>query len=135
MTEAANPVAHMLADWLFIPLLAVLLLNMLQRRHLGQAPVKRMATLILAGLVLVLLCAALVMVRFGLPDALLIPVTASLVLAAVRLRGTVFPFRCRCRQCGRPYSLKQILFQDDPRCPECHPQGDLGNRQQPGPES
>ena len=128
MTEAANPVAHFLADWLTIPLVAVLALNLLQRRHQQQAPAKRIATLVLAGLVLIVLCASFLMVRFQVPDAALIPVLAAVVLAAILFRKTIFPFAFHCRRCGRRLGSKQVLFSDDPHCPDCHPEGGLGGR-------
>jgi hypothetical protein len=128
MTEAANPVAHFLADWLTIPLVAILALNLLQRRYQQQAPAKRIATLVLSGLVLIVLCASFLMVRFQVPDAALIPVLAAVVLPAVLFRKIIFPFAFHCRHCGRRLGWKQALFSDDPHCPECHPEGGPGGR-------
>jgi hypothetical protein len=136
MTEAANPVAHFLADWLTLPLVAVLLLNLLQRRR--RAGARRLGTLTLGGMLLALLCAALLTVRFELPDAVLIPALAVILLLGYRFRRVIFSFSLRCPGCGRFLGLKRILFHDDPHCPECraqrgpadHPKGDLDDRAQ-----
>ena len=109
-----------MADALTIPLVFFLLLNLLQRR--GRAHAKRRSTLILAGFVLILLCASFLLVRFALPDALLLPVLTALVLIGLRHRKAIFPFPLRCGECGRFLSLKTILFHDGVRCAACEAQ-------------
>ena len=117
-----------MADALIVPLVFILLLNLLQRR--GQADAKRKGTLALAGCVLILLCASFFLVRFALPDVLLLPVLTALVLIGLRYRKAIFPFPLRCRECGRLLSLKTILFHDGVRCAACEAQNnDASHRQ------
>jgi hypothetical protein len=125
---AANPVANFLADALIIPLAVILLLNLLQRR--GRADAKRKGTLALAGCVLILLCASFLLVRFALPDALLLPVLTALVLIGLRYRKAIFPFPLRCSVCGRFLGLKHILLYAEPRCAACEAQSNAASQRE-----
>ena len=111
--------------------IAILLVNMGQRL-LTRPPneplsPKRTATLILAGLVLALLGAALSLQRMRAPDWTLLPAVVATVAAGWALRHYIAVFRRHCRNCGVPLSLVEILFReqaaDGPdrseRCPAC----------------
>jgi len=110
-----------LAGNLFYLLLGVLALNMLQRRHQGQAQRKRFATLYLAVLALVLMAGTIVIVYFSLPDFLMLPLLAALLVVGYLNRAHVFPFRLRCGKCGGPLSFNRILLFDDNTCERCAP--------------
>ena len=100
-------------------LLAVLLVNMFQRRYQKTAQKKRFATLYIAILILALMVGTVLIVSFDLPDVLFLPLLAVLVLIGYRFRKKVFPFRLNCRNCGDRLSGKRILFYDSNTCEKC----------------
>jgi 8-oxo-dGTP diphosphatase len=100
-------------------LIAVLIFNLTQRRHLKHGEKKRFASLYIAGAVLLYRAELALMVREGLPDILLLPALIPPVLLLYFLRGDVFLFRLRCRKCGTRLSLKEVLYRDDPHCEAC----------------
>jgi hypothetical protein len=100
-------------------LLAVLVLNMLQRRYQKHAQKKRFATLYIAILILALMAGTLLIVYFDLPDILFLALLAALVLIGYRFRKKVFPFRLNCQNCGERLSGKRILFYDSNTCEKC----------------
>ncbi len=116
-----HSIAEFIATNIFYLLLAVLLLNLLQRRYQRQSQRKRLATFYLAILILALMVAAIIVVNFRLPDLLLAPVAALLLLIAYLNRKHVFPFRLNCRKCGQRLSGKRILFFDANTCERCEP--------------
>jgi len=100
-------------------LLAVLVLNMFQRRYQQHAQKKRFATLYIAILILVLMVGTVLIVYLDLPDILFLVLLAVLVLVGYRYRKQVFPFRLNCRLCGEKLSGKRILFFDSNTCEKC----------------
>ena len=100
-------------------LLAVLVVNMFQRRYQKTAQKKRFATLYIAILILALMVGTVLIVSFDLPDVLFLPLLAVLVLIGYRFRKKVFPFRLNCRNCGDRLSGKRILFYDSNTCEKC----------------
>jgi hypothetical protein len=100
-------------------LLAVLVLNMLQRRYQKTAQSKRLATLYISILILALMVGTVLIVTFDLPDVLFLPLLAVLILIGYRFRNKVFPFRLNCRSCGERLSGKRILFYDTNTCEKC----------------
>ena len=100
-------------------LLAVLVVNMFQRRYQKTAEKKRFATLYIAILILALMVGTVLIVFFDLPDVLFLPLLAVLVLIGYRFRSKVFPFQLKCRNCGERLSGKRILFYDSNTCENC----------------
>ena len=122
--ELASPLLAFLNKYLFYVLLAVLVFNMLQRKHMKTGEKKRLATLYLAVAVLVLmgLAAGLSMVRaFPRAELLLIPGAAALGALVYVYRERVLPFRLRCRQCGARLDFERIAYHDSNLCAECDP--------------
>jgi 8-oxo-dGTP diphosphatase len=119
-----HPVVLFLQKNLFYLLLAVLGLNLFQRRYQKYSEKKRFATLYLAMLVLAWMILVIVMVYFRLPDLMLIPFTAALVVVGVLFRRQIFPFRLRCVQCRQTLSSKRVLFFDSNACERCDPHED-----------
>jgi len=108
-----------LAKNIFYLLLAVMALNMFQRRHQQHAQKKRMATLYLGILILVFMVGTTLIVNFNLPDVLIFPLAAAVILLGYVKREHVLPFRLNCRQCGQRMSSKRILFFDANTCDTC----------------
>jgi len=108
-----------LAKNVFYLLLAVLALNMFQRRYQQHAQKKRMATLYLGILILVFMVGTILIVNFNLPDLLIFPLAAAVLLLGYVKREHVLPFRLNCRRCGQRMSSKRILFSDANTCDNC----------------
>ena len=100
-------------------LLAVLVLNMFQRRYQQHAQKKRFATLYIAILILALMVGTVLIVYLELPDVLFLPLLAAVILIGYRFRTKVFPFRLNCQACGEKLSGKRILFYDSNTCEKC----------------
>jgi len=108
-----------LAKNVFYLLLAVLALNMFQRRYQQHAQKKRMATLYLGILILVFMVGTILIVNFNLPDLLIFPLAAAVLLLGYVKREHILPFRLNCRRCGQRMSSKRILFFDANTCDNC----------------
>jgi uncharacterized membrane protein len=118
-TGFLNTVTTFVSENILYLLLAVLVLNMLQRRYQQHARKKRFATLYVAILILVLMVGTALIVYLELPDILFLPLLAVLVLVGYRFRKQVFPFRLTCRLCGEKLTGKRIFFYDSNTCEKC----------------
>ena len=107
-------------QYVFTALLIVLLgINFAQRRHMDTGKRKRFAVLYI-----LMLGAVPAIAVIGAANGSLEPYFFYLSLGAVALcflvyRKKLFLFRFKCRDCGRPLSLPQILFDDENRCTGC----------------
>ena len=100
-------------------LLAVLVFNMSQRRHLHHGEGKRMASLYTALLLLVLYAASIAIERWRLsPWTMLAGIAAAAALGYI-LRSRIFVFRRTCAECGAGLPLKTTLYVDDNLCDRC----------------
>jgi hypothetical protein len=120
-----HPIVLFLQKNLFYLLLAVLGLNLFQRRYQKYSEKKRFATLYLGMLVLIWMILVIIMVYFRLPDLLLVPFTAAVAVTGFLFRRHIFPFRLRCVQCRQPLSSKRIFFFDSNACERCDPHEDV----------
>lgn len=93
-------------------LIAVLVVNLLQRgltrtrparddTHPGPGDARRVATLLLAGVVLGTWVAVLLLQRLRSPDWAAAPLLAAAAAATFALRRQLWVFPLRCRWCGR----------------------------------
>ncbi len=114
-------VSQFLLRWLLVPIVALWAYHLLQRRQAYEPGPKRMATLLLTGLLLALWVVSYLFVRFRFHDLALIPVAAALAGVAIWQRKVVLPFRLRCVRCGKPLSAGRILFQGSNECETCAP--------------
>jgi hypothetical protein len=114
-----NQISTFIADNFFWGLIAVLALNLFQRKYKEAAKKKRQATLFLAIFVFALYSYAILIVQLKLHDAYLL---IFLVIAAVvmyMLRKHVLPFRFKCVSCGTRLDPKDIVFNDSNTCEKC----------------
>jgi 8-oxo-dGTP diphosphatase len=123
-----HPITLFLQKNLFYLLLAVLALNLLQRRYQKLSERKRFATLYLAMLVLSWMVGVIVVAALAWPDWLLLPFTLALAAVGVALRRHTFPFRFRCVRCGAGLEARRVLFFDSNACERCDPQGEPPTR-------
>lgn len=95
--------------WLF---LAVLLVNILQRKHSSRAKKKRFAILYLAiAIFLIQFWAGFIMMQ-ELSDFWLLPGIALIVAAVVYFKKYTLPFRFRCQVSGKRLDIETFLYRD-----------------------
>lgn len=114
-----SPVAAVLGRYLYYLLMAILVLNLVQRKHMATGRNKRLATLYMAVAVLAFMAASLGIARLSRSDLLLVPAAAALGVLVFLNRGRLFPFRLRCRRCGARLDMDRILYHDSNRCADC----------------
>lgn len=124
---AATPIAEFVSInfyWVFI---AVLVLNMTQRRHQNRAQRKRFATLYIGLALFAFWLAATLILEFNGADWMMAPV--ALVIGGVcwYYRRAVFPFRLTSRRDGRRLSLNEILYDDEDGDRDAH-EAESGDR-------
>lgn len=95
--------------WLFI---AIIVINLLQRRHREKAEQKRYATLYLAIIVLIIYAGTLTIERYTLSWWYSFPIACIASLAFYLLRKRIMVFRLRDSSTKRFLPLSEILFQD-----------------------
>ena len=113
-----DQVIAFLADQFYWVFLAILLVNVFQRRHHSKAVKKRFATLYLGAAAFVIFLMANAVVEFGLPDWSLIFGIAAVILVLYIYRSHTFPFTLRCRRSGKMLDFQTILYRDSNTLPE-----------------
>lgn len=104
---------------LLVLLTAVLVFNMIQRRHLSHGEGKRFATLGFAGILLIITSGLFVINKLELPQFTVLPLLFLGALAAFLFRKRLFKFRFRCVECGNRLILTRTLYRDDNLCSDC----------------
>ena len=123
MTSIA--VSRWIADLGIWPLIVVLFPYVIVLRRRGpESQKKKVATVIHAVGLFVLLVAAATIIEFGLSDLLLVPVVAALAAAGYRYRDRAFPYRLSCPECGARHAILSEGFtnfyaMDDNLCDDC----------------
>lgn len=117
-----NTVNTFIAEKILYLLMAVLVLNMFQRRHQKHSQKKRFATLYIGILILALMVGSVLILYLNLPDIILIALLAVLIAVGYRFRKQVFPFRLNCVRCGQRLTGKRIIFFDSNTCEHCDQQ-------------
>lgn len=102
--------------WLFVAILAV---NLFQRKYLAVGERKRFATLYMSMVVLAVMAFSALLLQFSLPDWLFLPFIALLAGAVWVFRAKIFPFRLRCVRCAGRLQGDRILYYDNNLCAEC----------------
>lgn len=102
-----------LSDGLYWAFLAMLLLNILQRKHQKKAQRKRFATLYLSLGVFGLLVVSQLIVIYDGADWMLFPGFAVVAAVVYRYRSYTFPFRLRSPMDGRRLTWEEILYDDN----------------------
>ena len=113
----------MIAQAVQKPLLAILIVllifNLTQRRHLEHGESKRFASLAFAALALLHYVATIVIIRFSLPDILLVIPILIAAFAIIQFRNKLFLFRFHCAACDAPIPIIATLYHDDNLCLDC----------------
>lgn len=103
-------------QWVFV---AILLLNLAQRRRYDTAARKRLATLYIAAGLILLYAVAHIVRLLELPDPYLVPAAAAIGFALSRGRSAIGAFRLRCRSCNSRLTITEFLFHDSNLCANC----------------
>lgn len=101
--------------WLVI---AILFVNILQKKYHDRASRKRIATLILAAAALFVVLGAKAISYYSLSPLWALGALGVAVGALVPLRKRAFPFRRTCRVSGRPLDVLSVLTRDSNIRPE-----------------
>jgi hypothetical protein len=115
-------VSEFVAKNFFYGFLALVALTVYERRMGKDATRKRMASLIQAVAVFLMVVAASGVMEFGGSDLHLFGaiLVIGVVLGTV-LRDRAFPYRRTCPSCNAALDFKTIMFRDDHLCEKCRP--------------
>ncbi len=115
-----------LLNVLLVPMVAIWLFHLYQRKYRDDGARKRAATQWLTFLVIGVWAIAWLFRQFGVGDEWLILVAALAVGTLVWQRRTLFPFRRRCARCGKPVSFETMMCLDSNTCEACEPHATEG---------
>ena len=108
-SSAAVPIATWASEALYWIFIALLILNLVQRRHQKRGEKKRFATLFLALGMFAFLLVAQGIVSFGGQDWMLLPGAAAILAVLYRYRSKTWPFRLHSPKDGRRLTWDEIL--------------------------
>lgn len=118
MTHAAST---FLLRILLVPIVAVWVYHLFQRRYRERGTRKRNASLYFT----LVLVGAWVLVYFlsrsPLEDLFLVPIAFVALVVLIWQKNIIFPHRLHCARCGQPLSVARILFYDSNTCETCEP--------------
>ncbi len=114
-----NPVSTFLAENGFWGLIAVLALNLFQRKHGKKARKKRQATLYIAIAVFGLYAFAIMVIQLKLHDLFLLIYVAIAGVLFYVFREHILPFSLKCGSCGNRLDGKELIFDDSNLCEKC----------------
>ena len=114
-----HPVSSFISEYFYYVFLAVLVLNLLQRKYRKDAAKKRSATLYLAVANSVVFVFAEAVVRFNLSELLLIPFGVVVAGLCFYSRRVVFPFSLRCSECRQTLDFNRMVYSDSNLCLSC----------------
>ena len=110
-----------LKNILLVPLVALWVLHLYQRKYKDAGAHKRAATLALTLVVIGAWGMAWLFDRFGIPDLWLVAVAAAAVALVAWQRRFMLPFRTRCSRCGKAVPFERFLGLDSNTCEACEP--------------
>ncbi|MDY4889448.1 MAG: 8-oxo-dGTP diphosphatase [Sphaerochaetaceae bacterium] len=101
-------------------LLAILIINLQQKRYMPRCNQKRMATLFLAMLALLFEIGLALILAKAWSDWLVFVVLAIVLAIAIVFRNRCWPFRLHCPKCGASLKFQEIIGSDGNICDECY---------------
>ena len=108
-----------IADRYLWVLVAILLVNIFQRKYAPLSNRKRKATLIIAILALLWQILIVIILQQKLPHFLAIIALLVPIGVAFLLKKHLFIFKLKCPSCGTKLNYKEILYYDDNICQKC----------------
>ena len=103
-------------------LVLILLGNIAQRKHQERSQRKRMATLIIASLAMVLQVFITIIMARQWPQWLFFPALAITLALVIPFRKRLFIFKTTCASCSKKLTFTQAFNFDDNLCDACHAQ-------------
>lgn len=119
MNEIIKPVLDFLVDNIQWVLLLILVFNLTQRRQAQNSMNKRLATLFIACLVLLMEVLLVVIKVNNFPAWLTILAILLPVCLGIIFRKKVWPFKLHCVKCGKRLDFTQALNCDENKCLDC----------------
>jgi len=101
-------------------LVAILVVNMYQRKHVPRSNAKRISTLIIASLAMLWQVFIVIIITRGWPHYLAIVALALTIGIAYPFRKRILLFRTSCVECGVKLTPTQIINFDDNLCNDCY---------------
>jgi hypothetical protein len=114
-------VSVLLQKILLVPIVALWVLHLSQRKFKDAGTRKRIATLSLTMVLIGGWVAAWLFSRYGVEDGWLILVAVVAVAIVAWQRRLMLPFRRRCVKCGAPLSIIRMFSWDSNKCEACEP--------------
>ncbi|HUX20172.1 MAG TPA: hypothetical protein VMW69_02965 [Spirochaetia bacterium] len=124
----AHPVSNFIVSYFYWVFLAILVVNLMQRRYREKAQRKRFASLYIAILVFVLYIYAFGVIRLNVSELFLLIYAAAAGLLLWSYRKTFLPFSFRCRSCKKPLTFDRFAYADSNLCAECQEKADSIDR-------
>jgi len=118
---AHTAVSLLLQKILLIPMVALWVFHLYQRRFKEAAVHKRIATLSQTAIIIGAWVAAWVFSRNNIDDIYLVAVAAVAAVIVVWQRKLILPYKTHCVRCGKPLSLPRVLSYDSNICEACQP--------------
>ena len=114
-------IALKLSGPLYYLMMAVLIANLTQRKHIKHGNRKRLATLWVAGILLFLQVELVMIQHFELSDMFLIPSFIFVLALFYLIRSRIFIFKPRCVSCNEKMSFTKVIYWDNNMCDSCQP--------------
>ncbi len=111
-----------LSQPLYYLMMAVLIANLTQRKHVKHGNRKRLATLWVAGILLFLQVELVLIQHLELSDMFLIPAFIFALALFYPLRAKIFIFKIKCVNCNEKMSYKRVIYWDNNLCDNCQPE-------------
>ncbi|MCK5673773.1 MAG: 8-oxo-dGTP diphosphatase [Spirochaetales bacterium] len=115
-------IALKLSQPLYYLMMAVLIANLTQRKHVKHGNRKRLATLWIAGILLFLQVELVLIQHFELSDVFLIPSFIFVLAVAYLLRAKILVFKIKCVSCNEKMSFNKTVYWDNNLCDSCQPE-------------
>ncbi len=114
-------ISERFSSYIYYIMMALLLLNITQRKHIKHGEKKRLATLWMAGLFLFLQVELVVIQHYKLSDYYIIPAFLVFLVIGYLLRKKMLVFKFKCESCGTKLDYKRVLYWDSNKCEKCDP--------------
>jgi 8-oxo-dGTP diphosphatase len=115
-------IAMKISQPLYYLMMAVLIANLTQRKHVKHGNRKRLASLWVAGILLFVQIELVLIQHFELSDLFLIPALIFVFALVYLFRSKVLIFRTRCVSCNEKMSYSKIIYWDNNMCDSCQPE-------------
>jgi len=114
-------IGEKISSFVYYLMMAVLITNVTQRKHIKHGEKKRLATLWVAGSLLFFQVELVVIHHYKLSDVFIIPAVLIFLLIVFLLRSRILVFKTKCASCGAKLSYRRILYWDNNLCEVCDP--------------